>query len=227
MNLPQKKIELQRIIHPKENDKNMFNNSQLIVENAFGHLPEIQQQKFLVEAAKKQVSITKSFLLPSLNLGAGYSTGFYEARKNTLGQTVAFKTQINDNASKYISASLSIPIFSGLQKRHQIKVSKINVLKAENNLLKRKQELQQEIEATIQKSQALFLEKKMTQKSIEAKELEFVIAQKKFKNGLINLFELSQTKKEFIAAKVSFLNVSFQLISTNWLLNYYQNNTLN
>ena len=227
MNLPQKKIELQRIIHPEENDKNMFNNSQLIVENAFGHLPEIQQQKVLVEAAKKQVSITKSFLLPSLNLGAGYSTGFYEARKNTLGQTVAFKTQINDNASKYISASLSIPIFSGLQKRHQIKVSKINVLKAENNLSKRKQELQQEIEATIQKSQALFLEKKMTQKSIEAKELEFVIAQKKFKNGLINLFELSQTKKEFIAAKVSFLNVSFQLISTNWLLNYYQNNTLN
>jgi hypothetical protein len=67
----------------------------------------------------------------------------------------------------------------------------------------------------------------MTQKNIEAKELEFVIAQKKFKSGLINLYELSQTKKEFIEVKVSLLNISFQLISTNWLLNYYQNNTLN
>jgi outer membrane protein TolC len=227
MNLPEKLIELQTVMHPKNNEKIVFKSSQLIVDKAFGHLPEIEEQKLLVKAAKKQLSIKKSFLLPSLNIGAGYNTGFYEARTDALGKTVDFKTQINDNASKYIRASLSIPIFSGLQKRHQIRVSKINVLKAENNLARKKQQLQQEIEATIQKSQALFLEKKMTQKNIEAKELEFVIAQKKFKSGLINLYELSQTKKEFIEVKVSLLNISFQLISTNWLLNYYQNNTLN
>lgn len=226
MNLPQKEISLQATISTRINKEIAFVKSKTIVNKALGHMPEIKEQELLVKAAKKQLTITKSFLLPSLHLRAGFNTGFYEARTNALGQTVDFNTQLNDNSSKYIAASLSIPIFSGLQKRHQIKVSKINVLKAENNLALKKQQLQQQIEETIQKAQALSLEQEMTEKSIEAKQLEFAIAQKKFTNGLINFFELSQIKKEYIQVKVALLQVSIQLISTNWLLNYYQNNTL-
>ncbi|GGG94069.1 transporter [Polaribacter pacificus] len=227
MNLPEKEISLQHPLELQKQQAVAIANSQFIIDQAVQHVPEIIEQEFLLSAAKKQVRITRSYLLPSISLRAGYSTGFYEARTNALGQTVSFTTQIQDNASKYIAASLNIPIFSGLQKRHQLKLSKIQLLKAENNLRQKKQLLAQEIEAAVQKANALSVERAMSEKSIDAKELAFTIAQKKFSNGLINFFELSQIKKEFIQAKVALLQVSIQLISNKWLLHYYQNNTLN
>ena len=226
MNLPEKTILLQEPFNSQKKNEFVLADSKLLLDKNLAKMPSVKESLFLVKAAKKQLTISRSFLLPSLSLNTGYNTRYFEDRKDRIGNTVGFNQQLNDNASKYVSASLNIPIFSGLQKRHQIKVSKINVLKAKNKLAQKKQQLQQEIEAAIQKSEALFLEKKMTKKSVEAKEVTFIIAQKKFKNGLITLYELSQSKKEFIQAKVTLLNTSIQLISTNWLLNYYQKNTL-
>lgn len=226
MNFTEKEIFLQSTFSAQINKEVALEQAAVIMDKALAHMPEIKEQEFLVASAKKQLAITKSFLLPSLSLRTGLSTGFYESGTNATGQTVDFNTQLKDNTSKYIGASLNIPLFSGLEKRHQIKVSKINVLMVENNLDLKKQQLQKEIEATVQKAQALLLEQQMTEENIAAKQLEFTIAQKKFTNGLISFFELSQTKKEFMLVKVSLLQTSIQLVSTNWLLNYYQNNNL-
>lgn len=203
-----------------ESDFNTIN-SDSVYQKALTFIPSIKAQEFKTDAAKKDISIAKSNLSPSLSFSAGYGTGYYETNINEIGKVIPFNTQIKDNASQYIGFYLTIPISERWSNRSQIKQQKIALLQAKNNLNIQKQELHQLIQELVQNYEASKMEYNQTKKSEESHLLSFKIAQKKYDKGMISLLELYQAKNLYANSQNKNLQAKLKMKVQKKTLDFY------
>tara|TARA_R110002073_G_scaffold279026_1_gene443129 strand:- start:416065 stop:417417 length:1353 start_codon:yes stop_codon:yes gene_type:complete len=193
-----------------------------IFKTANAFIPLIKSETFRAEAAKKDVAIARGDLYPSLTLSSGYSTGYYETNVDDLGGIIPYKTQINDNISKFVGVSLNIPIFNRWSSRSNIKQNKIALNRATNNLNIKKQELYKLIQQLVQDKKAFVVESEQSTKKMKAQELTFSIAQKKYEKGMISAIELYQAKNLFATSQNENLQVKLQLKITEKTIDFYK-----
>ncbi len=184
-------------------------------------LPEIKMEKLNLSVAEKGLSITKSNLYPQISLGFGLGTGFYQTKFDLNGNTIPFFDQILDNVSKSIGIYMSVPIFNKWSVRSSIKIAKIGILERTNNLEQKRQNVYKEIQKVFQKNEALLAEKQGNELSLKAKELAFTIAQKKFTNGILSIYELQQSKNNLTLAKIEKIRIGLQLRYQEKTIDYY------
>ena len=221
MNLEENQINLQpEIMNIKTSNNSQFNSTKLY-ENALEFLPEIKKEFLNVKAAQKSLSITKSNLYPSISLGASFSTGYFETRKDLLGNTIGYFDQLEDNLSKFVGVSMQIPITNKWSARSNIKKAKINVLKAANNLAQKKLEVYKTVQQLLNKNESLIVEKQVNQQNIKSKELAYTISQKKYNKGLIDIYELQQSKNFLAKAKIEQIRIELQLQIQKKTLDFY------
>ncbi|MBQ0052919.1 MAG: TolC family protein [Bacteroidales bacterium] len=103
----------------------------LIVRNR----PEWRSANLSAEAAEKNLSQARAAYYPSLSLSFGYGSSFSDARQKQIQnpdgtysyEKYSFADQYRDNASTYISLGISIPIFSGMVARNNVRQARINL----------------------------------------------------------------------------------------------------
>ncbi len=193
-----------------------------IYTNSLGFMPTIKSQEFRVHAAKKEISIARGALYPSLSFSAGYGTGYFETNIDASGKVIPFRTQISDNASQFIGLSLRIPISQRWSRRSEVKQQKIALLKAENSLSLQKQELNKIIQELIQNYQSTLAEYEQTEQSVTSQALAFKIAQKKYNRGMISLLELNQSKNLYAKAQNDNLQVTLKLKVQKKTIDFYK-----
>ncbi len=185
-------------------------------------IPLIKAQELRTKAAKKNVAISKGNLSPSLSLNAGYGTGYYETNTNDdTGEIIPFRTQIKDNASRFVGVSLRIPISNKWSAHSRIKQQKIAHLQAKNNLSMQKQELYKTIQQLILDNNSLITELAQSNSQVQLQQLAFSIAQKKYKKGLITTLELFTAKNLFVDAQNKNLQVETRLKVNKSTLDFY------
>ncbi len=112
---------------------------QEVVDRAFDYLPELKISQNRIESANYDVKIAKSAYYPSLGLNAGISTG-YAASAGTWG------SQIGDRLGENVGLSLNIPIYNQNKARASVKLAKVEVQQAENNLKETQLDVLQELQ---------------------------------------------------------------------------------
>ncbi|MDP2526188.1 TolC family protein [Maribacter dokdonensis] len=185
-------------------------------------LPLIKAQELRAKAARKQVAVSRGRLYPSLSFFAGIGTGYFETTRDTLGKTLPFRQQFRDNTSQYIGVNLSVPISNGWSARSQVKQSKIEKLRAENNLKTQEQELFQTIQQLVQDYNSLLVELVQSNQKMEAQNLAFTIAQKRYEKGLINALELFTAKNLYASAQNENLQVKLRSEINKSTLDFYR-----
>jgi outer membrane protein TolC len=160
-------------------------------------------------------------LYPSLSLSAGYGTGYFETNVDASGEVIPFKTQIDDNASQFVGAYLSIPIFNNWSSRSRIKQQKIALLEESNTLEIQKQELNKMIQELVQAFEATKIEFDQTKKGEESRLLAFSIAQKKYEKGMISTIDLYQSKNYYTNAQNETLQLQLKLEVQRKTLDFY------
>jgi outer membrane protein TolC len=215
-------ISIQTVIE-REFDSSLSDNiqSDSVFNKAKGFMPLIKAQELRARAARKQVAVTRGRLYPSLTLFSGIGTGYFETTRDTLGNTLPFREQFRDNTSQYIGLNLSVPISNGWSARSRVKQQKIERLRAENNLEVQEQELFQTIQLLVQEYNALQVEYDQSTKKMEAQNLAFAIAQKKYEKGLINALELFTAKNLFASAQNENLQVRLRSEINKSTLDFY------
>lgn len=194
-----------------------------IYTEALEFLPTIEAQELRMKAAKKQVAIARGALYPSLSIFAGYGTGYYETNTDAnTSDIIPFRTQIEDNTSKQIGISLSIPISDKWSKRSLIKQQKIELERASNGLKIQKQLVYQTIQQLVQEKKALSVEYVQTIKQMNAEEQAFKIAQKKYEKGLLSAVDLNQAKNLFATAQSRRLQAGLLLKVNGSTLDFYK-----
>lgn len=196
--------------------------SDTIYGEARDFFPLIKAQELRARAAKKQVAVSRGRLYPSLSLFAGIGTGYFETTRDTLGNTLPFREQFRNNTSQYIGVNLSVPISNSWSARSRVKQSKIDRYRAENNLRIQEQELFQAIQQLVQDHNSLVVELEQSNQKVEAQNLSFTIAQKRYEKGLINALELFTAKNLFASAQNENLQVRLRSEINKSTLDFYR-----
>nr|WP_321415464.1 TolC family protein [uncultured Allomuricauda sp.] len=192
-----------------------------LYRSARGFVPLVKAQEYRVSAAKKQMQAVRGDLFPSLSLFAGYGTSYFETNVDENGNVIPFKTQFNDNQSKFVGAQLNIPISNGWANHSRVKQQKIAYMQAKNNLEIQEQELFKLLQQLVQDNRALIAEYEQSQQKVDAQELAFTIAQKRYEKGLINALELFQAKNLFGVAQNENLQVGLRLKVNQSTIDFY------
>lgn len=196
--------------------------SDSIFNEAKSFVPLLKAQELRKRAAKKQLAATRGSLYPSLEMFAGYRTGYFETTLDSLGQTIPFKDQFRDNASEFVGVSVNIALFDAWSRRSRVKQSKIDFLRAQNNLDIQEQELQQTIQQLVQEHNSLLVEVAQSNQKVTAQNLAFTIAQKRYEKGLINALELFTAKNLFASAQNENLQVTLRSEINKSTLDFYR-----
>ncbi|MGW9684491.1 TolC family protein [Flagellimonas sp. 2504JD1-5] len=212
-------------LQPSLDASEEISNQEIEVDSLYnvarGFVPIVKSQEFRVNAAKKQLQSIRGGLYPSLSLVAGIGTSYFETNVDTDGNLIPFRTQLKDNTSKFVGAELSIPISNGWSNRSRVKQQKIAYLQAKNNLEIQEQELFQLLQQLVQTNRALEDEFEQSKKKVQAQELAFAIAQKRYEKGLINALDLFQAKNLFGVAQNENLQVGLRLKVNKSTIDFY------
>lgn len=201
-------------------DENIKSDS--IYSEAREFLPLLKAQELRAKAAKKQVAVSRGRLYPSLSLFAGTGTGYFETTRDTLGNTLPFREQFKNNTFQYIGVNLNVPISNGWSARSRVKQSKIEKLRADNNLKTQEQVLFQTIQQLVQDYTSLLVELDQSNQKVAAQILAFTIAQKRYEKGLINALELFTAKNLFASAQNENLQVRLRSEINKSTLDFYR-----
>ncbi len=196
--------------------------SDSVYSNARDFLPLIKAQELRSQAAKKQVGIARGGLYPSLTLFAGMGTGYFETFRDSLGSTLPFRQQFDDNFSRFFGLNLNIPISNGWSARSRVKQAKIERLRQENNLKVQEQVLFQTIQQLVQEYNSLRVEVAQSAENTEAQRMAFTIAQKRYEKGMINGIELFTAKNLFASAQNENLQVRLRSEINKSTLDFYR-----
>lgn len=196
--------------------------SDSVYSQARDFLPLIKAQELRAKAAKKQVGVARGNLYPSLSLFAGVGTGYFETFRDSLDNTLPFREQFRDNTSRFYGLSLNVPISNGWSARSRVKQAKIEKLRQENNLQVQEQVLFQTIQQLVQEHNSLLVESEQSVQNMEAQQMAFTIAQKRYEKGMINSIELFTAKNLFASAQNESLQVRLRSEVNRSTLDFYR-----
>jgi len=174
------------------------------------------------KASQKDVNIQKAGFFPSIRFQAAYNTGFYETNKDASQKTIAFNSQIKNNQSQFVGASLSIPIFSKKAVRFDVRQSKLLSEQAETKLNQSKQILLYEMEQNYNDLTAAWKELQQSRNQLEADKLSFQAAQKKFDQGMTNAIEFYTVKNRLASTTSQVLHSKLTLEIKKRTLDFYK-----
>ncbi|TKG95797.1 TolC family protein [Puteibacter caeruleilacunae] len=203
-------------------DEIVNENSVKLYEVALTHVPTIKEGELLLSSSKKNLAMTRSNLLPSLKLSGSYGTRYSDTQKDATGNARSLRDQLKSNANQSVGLSVSIPLFSRLSGRSEVKKAKLNMVLASNELDIRKQNLLNEIVATTQLATAYQRSYVQAIKQNEAAKLAFEVADKKLKQGLINIVEYYSAKYSLASSESRILQTALQYKTKARLINFYK-----
>jgi outer membrane protein len=183
--------------------------------------PYYQSFEAQLKGSRKSLAISRSQLYPSLNANASMGTAFYETTKDEAGKTIGFRTQLDNNRSQYLGASVSIPIFSRWAGRSDIKKAKLQVEQAQNTLDEEKQKLYFEMVNNLNDLEAIEKEYNQYLKQQDADQLAFQAAEKKFEQGLVSVVDFYIAKNRLANSVSQVLNARLHWEIKKRLLDFY------
>lgn len=173
-------------------------------------------------ASRKLLNMSRSAFFPSIRLQAAYNTGFYETNKDAQQQVIDFNTQIKNNRSQYVGASLSIPIFSKNAVRFDVKRAKLATEQSVTKLEWARQTVRYEMEENYNELTASWKELQQAKIQMDADTLAFQAAQKKFDQGMINAVELYTIKNRLANTSSQVLHSRLTYELKRRILEFYQ-----
>jgi len=196
---------------------------ELFVQHS-GWSPYIHSFERELLASQKNVSISRGGFSPSISLQANYSTGYYETNRDANSKVISFKDQIDNNRSKFLGATLTIPLFSKNAVRFDVQGAKIAAEQAQTRLDLAKQTLLYEMEKNYNELTASGKELQQAEKQMEADKLAFQAAQKKFDQGMINAIEFYTIKNRLANTSGQVLHAKLTYAVKQRILEFYKGN---
>lgn len=193
------------------------------------NLARIEVASLQNESSKKDVSLAKAALYPTLNFTANYGSSWSDARKkpNMLpdGTTTygkyPFGDQFLDNAAGAVGISLMIPIFNGLKSQNGVRNAQWRQKKSEIALLQVKDVLYKEIQQAYLDAKGSYEKYVSASEAVESNQESFNYAEVKFDSGATTSLEYNTAKNKLIQAISQQLSAKYEYIFKLKILEFY------
>jgi len=174
--------------------------------------PSVVQREYQLAYYRKQLSISKGNMAPSISMSGGYSSGFYSTDTLPNGKHTPIESQFNNYLNPSLGISLAIPILSGRARNYQVKQSRVDVENAVYNLENQKKQIRQEIEQAIFRLEAFHLEYRSAADNLAFAEQSFESYREKYRLGLINTTDFMNAQNQLMQARSSLLQAHYSWI---------------
>jgi len=202
-----------------------------------------------IEVAKKDISIAKGALMPSLTAFYNYNTrisysdrfiqtgnliespiGFVKGTgesvvtqfsEREIAKPLSFGTQFGQNDGQSYGLSLNIPIFNGSSVRNNIKRRELNLRRVENQFEQTKLDLENTVNQAFLNTQGAIKFYEASEKTLRAREEAFQIAQNRFEAGVMNSFDFIQAKQRYQISASDIVRAKFDYIFKLKVLEFY------
>lgn len=191
-----------------------------LIEYSLLYNPRIAAAKQATEIKRLQLKRAQGAFAPSLYLYGGYNTNYFIDFDNKSAYD-PFSTQFRNNRGAYIQLSLSIPIFTGLGRYSSYRKAKNAWRSAQFAQTATERAVESEVCETWQQ---MHNTKKLYQqgdKKVNAAQLVYDGATKKFEKGLISALELQTASTTLLQAKAERLKARLQHIIKQRMVDYY------
>lgn len=183
--------------------------------------PTALQVELALKGKKMLHLIEKGRLFPSISFNAGISTSYYDNLKSDV-EPDAFKKQFKNNRGEYIGVSLSLPIFSRLERITDIRKARNNVRIAEQEKAEILRGLQTSIEKAVQDRDGYAKETIQMDKKEKADALAYQITLRKYEEGLMSPIDLQTTANTLLMSKASLLQKKLMYLIKCKEVEYYK-----
>lgn len=193
-----------------------------VYTDALQIFPDVKLAALQTEAAKKGIDIAKGSLYPTLSLNGSYGS-FYSYNYNMPAgiQNRAFRDQIENNVSKGLGLSLSIPIFNGLQAKSGIKKAKINLLQTQADEQITKNNLNKIIYQAVADLRAAESTFASAKKAFEAQKEAYSVIEQRYNVGLVNSLDYSTSLTKKNSAEIDMIRAKYDLLFRSKVIDYY------
>jgi outer membrane protein len=252
---PNDAIKFERPVVALNSESLLGMSSTAIYETALENQPAIKNAEERINSAKYGYYSSIGALSPRLSVSGNVFTGYSSARQKFVGanfqgfsnigfltndptQTVsqpnfvpefgeyAFNDQLKDNVSKSINFQLSIPIFNKYQVRNNINLNRIGVKNSEYNLQNTKNQLRKTIEQAYLDAKAAARKLDAVQIQLEALDVAFSNAEKRFNNGALNFTDYTIARNNKLRALADLTQARYDLFFKIKVLEFYQGSPL-
>lgn len=187
-----------------------------IYQMALAGKPVIQAAKYRLEGSERSIRIAQSSYYPQINLNGSIGTSYY----STIDRS--FSQQMQDNFSKYVGFSLSVPLFNRLATRNRVRSARLQRDNYALQLDNAKKTLYKEIQQAWYNAAAAISKYHSSQAAAQASEESFRLTQKKYETGQAYAVEYNEAKQNLMQAQSDELQAKYEYLFRNKILDFYQ-----
>ncbi|CAN5632874.1 TolC family protein [soil metagenome] len=226
-----------------------------IFEAALAQLPEIKSAALKIQSSEKSLDIAKGSYMPRLSMFGSYSSGYSSASQQIAGSPVyqglqptgavtstgeavlspiyfsptertPWGTQLDNNLTRSLGLSLSVPIFNGFSSRYNVARAKISVLNAKYSSDLTRNQLYKSIQQAYVDASAGRKKMEATDKSVQALQEAYDYAEKRYNAGLTSSLEFLTSTNNLTKGKIEALQAKYDFIFKVKVLDFYAGNPL-
>ncbi len=187
-----------------------------LVSTALQNRSDLKSEQYTIQAIKQQLNSTRGSLYPSLSLSASINSDYSDQ------VDFPFDDQFFDqNVTKSVGLSLSIPIFNSLNRRTNLQSQKVNYRNAQLNLENTELQVIQDVNQAYNDYESYKKQLESSQKALVAAEKSYETQQERYEVGAGTLIELSDANAQYVQAQSNRAQALFRLIFQQKLLDYY------
>ena len=190
-----------------------------IYEEAIGIKPAVQADETRLAYAERNIALAKGGYMPTLSLNGGLGTNFYTSSGYP---NAAFFTQLSNNFSQYVGLSLSVPIFSRMSNRNQVRSAKVSYQAQQVQLDQTKKQLYKEIQQAWYNAVAAYEKYKSSLEAERAAGQSMTLVQAKYENGKATITEFNESKTQYLKAASDLAQARCEALYQTGLLDFYR-----
>lgn len=187
-----------------------------LVSTALQNRSDLKREQYTIQSIKQQLNASRGSLYPSLSLSASINSDYSDQ------VDFSFDDQFLDqNVTKSVGLSLSIPIFNNLNRRTNLQVQKVNYRNAQLNLENTELQVIQDVNQAYNDYESYKKQLESAQKALIAAQKSYETQQERYEVGAGTLIELSDANAQYVQAQSNRAQALFRLIFQQKLLDYY------
>ncbi|MDE5813985.1 MAG: TolC family protein [Muribaculaceae bacterium] len=199
--------------------------AETIYSLALSSNPKALNARMQLTTNRYAYEVTKGYLMPNLSLNAGISTSYFKNLSGTYA-VPSFGDQFRNNRGEYVSATLSIPLFEGLNRISSKNRAKYAYEQAKESMMEENRRLHDEITSAVMDRDGYAMEIISLQTKVAADAEAFRLNSRKYEEGLLSLIDLQLSANTYYSSRVELLQRQMLYILKDKLVEYYKGNKL-
>ncbi|MDX1479627.1 MAG: TolC family protein, partial [Saprospiraceae bacterium] len=136
-------------------------------------------------------------------------------------RTTPYGTQLDNNIGYGFSVSLSVPIYNNYSNRASVERARLNTLQERNTEDQLKQSLKTDIQNALASARSAWESLEASQRAVDAAEIAYDHAERRFGLGTINSFELINARGRLDQATINLTIAKYDYLFKVKIIEYY------